>query len=133
MPSLNTLDPITVLLVDDDDQLRGLCRNSLSARGFRMLEADNGMDALLIAAQHEGTLDLLITDLAMPQITGAELGRAFNQMWPRVNVLYVSGSTWEAVGAKPPSDCVFLPKPFVLEALVKAVETCIQPPEKFTT
>ena len=122
---------ISILLVDDDDQLRGLCRNSLAAYGFRVIEAHNGLEALLMALQHEGVIDLVIIDLVMPGIGGAELGRAFKEMWPQVNVLYMSGSPREAVGAELPADCVFLQKPFGTEALEKAVGTCIQSLEKF--
>jgi two-component system cell cycle sensor histidine kinase/response regulator CckA len=132
MPSRTKLDPITILLVDDDDQLREFCRNLLAANGFRVLEADNGLEALLIATQHQGAIHLLITDLVMPRISGVKLGRAFKEIWPGVNVLYVSGSPRETVGGELPPDCAFLPKPFVPGALVKAVENCIQPPETFS-
>ena len=113
--------PMTVLLVDDDDQLRGCCRRHLTASGFAVLEADNGLEALLISVQHRGAIDVLITDLVMPGIGGMELGRAFNELWPSVNVLYVSGSSRETAGDQIPADCAFLPKPFALHALVDAI------------
>jgi DNA-binding NtrC family response regulator len=113
--------PITVLLVDDDDQLRGWCRSVLKASGFAVLEADNGLEALLTSVQHREAIDLLMTDLEMPGISGMELGRAFNELWPGVNVLYVSGSPSETVVDQLPADCAFLAKPFAPEALVAAV------------
>jgi two-component system cell cycle sensor histidine kinase/response regulator CckA len=113
--------PITVLLVDDDDQVRGFCRSLLTANGFTVLEAHNGLDALLTSVQRHGAIDLLLTDLVMPGINGVELGRTFNQLWPGVNVMYMSGSPREAVADHLPADCVFLPKPFAPDALVRTV------------
>jgi two-component system cell cycle sensor histidine kinase/response regulator CckA len=113
--------PITVLLVDDDDQVRGFCRSLLTANGFTVLEAHNGLEALLTSVQRHGAIDLLLTDLVMPGINGVELGRTFNQLWPGVNVMYMSGSPREAVADPLPADCVFLPKPFAPDALVRTV------------
>ncbi|MBZ5596158.1 MAG: response regulator [Acidobacteriia bacterium] len=120
MPSLSAFEPITILLVDDDDQLRELCRSFLADSGFRVLEADNGLEALLIAIERKGAIDLVITDLAMPQMSGAELGRVFREIFPSLNVLYMSGSPRETVGVELPADCPFLPKPFAPDALVNA-------------
>ena len=55
--------PVTVVLVDDDDQVRGFCRSLLTENGFMVLEADNGFEALLTSVQHQGAIDLLKTDL----------------------------------------------------------------------
>lgn len=118
-----------VLIVDDDNQLREVCCKFLAASGFQMLEADNGMEALLIAAQNQGAIDLVITDLAMPRISGAQLGRAFTEIWPRVNVLYLSGSPREIHESLPP-DCPFLQKPFAAEALVEAVRSYVRSREQ---
>jgi two-component system cell cycle sensor histidine kinase/response regulator CckA len=116
----------TVLLVDDDDAVRGFCRGILTASGFTVLEADNGFEALLASAQLRGAIDILITDLEMPGITGVELGRAFNQLWPSVNVLYVSGSSREIVGDQLPTDCAFLPKPFSPDALINVIGSVVR-------
>ena len=121
MQSRGESEPITVLLVDDDDQVRGFCHSLLTADGFTVLEAQNGLEALLTSVQHRGAIDLLITDLEMPGISGIELGRAFNDLWPAVNVLYISGSPRETVGDQLPADCAFLAKPFAPDALVDAV------------
>ena len=120
-------EPITVLLVDDDDQVRGFCRSLLRENSFTVLEAHDGLEALLTSIQHRGAIDLLITDLEMPGISGIELGRAFNELWPSVNVLYISGSPKETVGDQLPADCAFLPKPFAPDALVDAVGCAVVP------
>ena len=117
--------PITVLLVDDDDQVRGFCRSLLTANGFTVLEAHNGLEALLTSVQQHGAIDLLMTDLVMPGISGIELGRTFNQLWPAVNVLYMSGSGRETAGDPLPADSVFLPNPFAPDALVKAIGSAL--------
>ena len=75
MPLRRGSGPITVLLVDDDDQLRVFCRDLVMDNGFTVLEAQNGLEALLTSVQHQGAIDLLITDLEMPGISGMELGR----------------------------------------------------------
>ena len=113
--------PITVLLVDDDDQVRGLCRSLLTEKGFTVLEARNGLEALLTSIQHQGAIDLLITDLEMPRMSGLELVWAFHKFRPGVNVLYVSGSPRDTVGAQLPAGCAFLAKPFAPDALADAV------------
>jgi two-component system cell cycle sensor histidine kinase/response regulator CckA len=115
----------SVLLVDDDDAVRGFCRSILTAKGFTVLEANNGLEALLTSVQLRGAIDILITDLEMPGISGMELGRAFNELWPSVNVLYVSGSLRETVGDQLPADCAFLPKPFAPDVLVNAISSAL--------
>jgi DNA-binding NtrC family response regulator len=121
MPPRRASGPMTALLVDDDDQVRGFCRSLLTKKGVTVFEAHNGLEALLTSVQHQGAIDLLITDLVMPGISGMELGRAFNDLWPNVSVLYISASPRDTFGDQLPADCVFLAKPFAPDALVDAV------------
>jgi DNA-binding NtrC family response regulator len=116
---------ITVLLVDDDDPVRGFCRGLLAENGFTVLEANNGLEALLTSIQHQGAIDLLITDLEMPGMNGVELGWAFHEFRPGVKVLYISGSPRDTVGAQLPANCAFLAKPFAPNALADAVHTLL--------
>ena len=125
MPSRRRSDQITILLVDDDDQVRGFCRSLLTEKGFAVLEARNGLEAFLTSVQHDGAIDLLITDLEMPGISGMELGRAFTDIWPSVNVLYVSGSQSETGDDHLPAGCAFLAKPFAADALVEAIGSAL--------
>jgi two-component system, cell cycle sensor histidine kinase and response regulator CckA len=113
--------PTTVLLVDDDDQLRTFCRDCLAENGFRVLEGDNGLEALLVAANHDGAIDVLIADLEMPRIRGTQLAHVFKAMWPTISVLFISGSPVEPIRADLDSDCAFLPKPFLPDALLKTI------------
>lgn len=121
MVSTTENNPVTVLLVDDDEQLREMCRTYLAESGFRVLEAGNGLEALLIAMQWKGAIDLVVTDVAMPKINGAKLGRVFKQIWPDINILYISGTPRETVGEELPADCAFLAKPFGPDELVNAL------------
>lgn len=118
-------DPTTVLLVDDDDQLRAFCRDCLTKHGFRVLEGDNGLEAVLAAANHDGAIDVLVTDLEMPGVGGAKLARVFKALYPRMSVLYMSGSSCESIGAGLDPDCAFLPKPFLPGALLQTVEEAL--------
>jgi len=115
-------DRATVLLVDDDDLVRAFCRLSLERDGYRILEADSGMEALLITMQWKGAIDLVITDLAMPSINGAELGRALKELWPDLHVVYMSGSPDSVIARELPAGTQILPKPFAMDDLLNAVE-----------
>jgi len=126
MTPLRMLEPATILVVDDNDQLRGLCLSWLAESGFRVLEAGNGLEALLITVEHKGAVDLVITDLSMPQMSGADLGRVLEEMWPGMNMLYISGSPRETVSKELPTDCAFLPKPFARDALVNAARCLVE-------
>jgi two-component system, cell cycle sensor histidine kinase and response regulator CckA len=115
------VNPKTVLLVDDDDQLRMFCRDCLAGGGFRVLEGDSGLEALVVASDYGGAIDVLLTDVELPGISGIELGRVFSVLYPTICVLYMSGSTCESVRAELDSDGAFLPKPFLPVALLKSV------------
>jgi two-component system, cell cycle sensor histidine kinase and response regulator CckA len=121
LPTRRASGPITVLLVDDDDQVRGFCRSLLTENGLTVLEAHDGLEALLTSIQHRGAIDLLITDVAMPGISGIELGRVFNDLWASVNVLYISPSPRDTLDDRLPADCVLLAKPFAPGSLIDAV------------
>lgn len=113
-------DPVTLLIIDDDDHVRELCCRCLAGAGFRVLDADNGFDALLIAATYDGRIDLLITDVEMPQIDGPELVQAFRKLWPCTKVLFISGCN-ESGRAQLSHEAAFLAKPFSPQKLVRTV------------
>jgi two-component system cell cycle sensor histidine kinase/response regulator CckA len=87
----------TLLLVEDDALVRDLVRTVLRNEGYTILEAARGPDALAIAQRHAGTIDLLVTDVVMPQMSGRELAELLRQVRPKIKVLYMSGYTDDAV------------------------------------
>jgi DNA-binding NtrC family response regulator len=125
LPGPASVNPTTVLLVDDDDQLRTFCRDCLANNGFRVLEGDNALEALLVAWSYDGAIDVLITDLEMPGISGIELADVLKAICPTLGVLYMSGSSYESIRTELDSDCAFLPKPFLPGALLRTMEEAL--------
>jgi two-component system cell cycle sensor histidine kinase/response regulator CckA len=90
-----------VLLVDDESGMRASCRQMLVAEGYTVLEADNGFEALILAAQRRGEVDLLLTDVALPGISGARLANAFELLWPGVPVMYLADEATPSAQTRP--------------------------------
>jgi two-component system cell cycle sensor histidine kinase/response regulator CckA len=113
----------TILLVEDDPQVRSLTRTMLAHLGYRVLEAESADEALGIAAGHEGALDLLLTDLVMPGTSGTDLARQLQTIRPGLRVLYMSGYTDSGVidQGMLTSDTPFIQKPFIRATLSRAV------------
>jgi len=113
----------TVFIVEDDDNLRKLTRTVLKRKGYKILEAENGKDALRISEAHEGRIDLMITDVVMPKIGGKELAERLQPLYPQMKVIYMSGYTDDAIvqhGVLEPG-LNFLEKPFTPEGLTHKV------------
>ena len=87
----------TILIVEDDDGLRKFAQTVLRKSGYKVLEAENGEDALRISAAHDGSIDLLITDVVMPKMGGKEIAKRLQSLYPRMKVLYMSGYTGNAI------------------------------------
>jgi PAS domain S-box-containing protein len=109
----------TILLVEDEVNLRRLARQYLETQGYKILEADDGAAALQIAAGYRATIDLLLTDVIMPGMNGRELAASIAASRPDVRVLYMSGYTENAIGHNGLLDAGInlLQKPFSLPAL----------------
>ena len=119
----------TVLLVEDERGVRHLARDVLGRYGYRVLEAGDGSEALRLAASHEGSIDLLLTDVVMPGMSGAELAERFLALRPGVRVLFASGYASDAVMRHGITDGVpFLQKPFEPDELVRRVRELIERP-----
>ena len=98
-------------------------------KGYRVLAAPSGADALRLAAKHEGRLDLLLTDVVMPGMTGPELAGQFLSQFPRTRILYMSGYTDDAIekhGVRGRTVRV-LQKPFTHESLAQSVREALGP------
>jgi CheY-like chemotaxis protein len=122
----------TILLVEDEPGLRRLAERALSALGYRLLVAGSGEEALRAAAGHPGPIHLLLTDLVMPGMGGAELAAALRSLRPRLRVLFMSGY---AEGSALPGDengnppQIHLVKPFALSKLGQVVREALDADE----
>jgi len=113
----------TVLLVEDLDSVRALSEAVLARRGYRVLAASSGEEALRLAEGHPGTIHLLVTDVVMPRMTGPELSTRLAALRPGIKVLFMSGYTDGAIvehGLLPPGS-EFLQKPATPDALLEKV------------
>jgi two-component system cell cycle sensor histidine kinase/response regulator CckA len=120
----------TVLLVEDEDEVRAAVCESLQIRGYMVLKARHGKEAVMICRRHQGPIHLLLTDVVMPQMTGPELVQRVSPLRPEMKVLYVSGYTSDALKQRnlmEPSTA-FLQKPFTPDALVRQVRAVLDTP-----
>ncbi|MCH9038749.1 MAG: response regulator [Chloroflexi bacterium] len=123
----------TVLLVEDEEQVRELAARVLRQQGYTVLQASNGVEALSIASRHaDGEIDLLLTDVVMPLIGGRELSIKLRDIHPNVRVIYTSGYTDEAVirhgMLKPGTD--FVQKPYSLAGLTQKIRSVLDEPRE---
>ena len=118
----------TVLIVEDDDQLRRLTHRALAGAGYVVLEADRGRHALEVARRHLGPIDLLLTDLVMPDTNGRKLAETLRASRPDMRVLYMSGYPDRAIvnnGMLGVGDA-YLAKPFTTEAIGRKVREMLE-------
>jgi PAS domain S-box-containing protein len=125
----------TILLVEDEANLRYLARQFLEKQGYRVIDAADGAVAMQIAVAHEGVIHLLLTDVIMPGMNGRELAQRISEIRPNVKVLYMSGYTENVIGHNGTLDAGvrLLQKPFTLRDLKSKVREVIDstpfPPE----
>jgi signal transduction histidine kinase len=116
----------TVLLVEDETPVRKLILQVLRGGGHHALEAANGDEALALSARHTGPIDLLVTDVVMPGMTGPELVAKLRRARPSIAVLYLSGYDSELIGKEDlESTASFLPKPFSPRALLNRIDALL--------
>jgi PAS domain S-box-containing protein len=122
----------TVLLAEDEEPVRQMIRIILEMGGYRVLEASGGEEALTLYEQHEGQIDLIMTDVVMPGISGRELAQSLETLHPDIRVLYMSGYTDDAIVRHGLLDqeIAFLQKPFTPDALMRKVREVLDAPPK---
>ena len=119
------LAPVSVLVIDDDPDVRGFIVTSLEEQGYRVREASDGREGL--AALERETPDLVVLDFIMPGLSGADVARQIRARHPHQPILFVSGySETEAVKRTAP-EAPLLAKPFRADALHKAVRGALTP------
>jgi len=119
----------TVLVVDDEEDLRDAIRRMLERRGFATLTAGDQAEAEAVCREHEGAIDVLLTDLTLPGASGGEVARMIQSMRPELRVVYVSGLPREAAvdnGLVGP-DATLVQKPFTSERLAAEIRRALHP------
>ena len=115
----------TIVVVEDQCQIRELTCEILRDHGYTVLEAADGLEAFEMLTSHTGTVDLLLTDWWMPRMDGSELCRRLSGIHPETRVLVMSGS----LDGEPRPDIAFLQKPFTLQRLIRVVDELLCPCE----
>jgi len=113
----------TVLIVEDEEMVLNLAARLLESYGYDVLAAGSGSDALAVVEQHEGTIDLLLTDVVMPMMNGAELADALTEKRPGLKVLFTSGYTQDVIAKHGVlgEGVHFIAKPYSLDSLAAKV------------
>jgi CheY-like chemotaxis protein len=122
----------TVLLVEDDDQLRHLASQILRSQGYKVLEAESGAEALLISHRHPGPIQLMLTDVVMPGMNGYALAEQLKSSRPDTAVQFMSGYQGDAIwnhGSVPPDTSMVI-KPFTPERLLQGVREALDTRER---
>jgi len=114
----------TILLVEDEEGLRTLNARGLSSRGYTVLEAGNGVEAMEVLEKRGGDVDLVVSDVVMPEMDGPTLLKEMRKRNPELKIIFVSGYAEDAFQKHLPEhgQFAFLPKPFTLKQLVAAVK-----------
>lgn len=119
----------TILVVEDEPAIRTLIGRMLAGAGNELLVARNGDEALTMARQHAGVIDLLLTDVVMPRMNGFELGELIASVHPETNMLFVSGYANDSPAMRSglrTAGRVFLLKPFTRVALLGKIRDVLQ-------
>ena len=127
-PSEHAADRSLLLLVEDDPSLRALIVSVLEDGGYEVLQASNGLDAIELAERHRGQIDLLLTDIVMPGLSGPELAQRLRGLRPGLEVLFLSGyndSRLVSRGVKQ-ANVNLLIKPFTPAELVGRVHDLLE-------
>jgi two-component system, cell cycle sensor histidine kinase and response regulator CckA len=119
----------TILLVEDEEGLRSLNARGLRSRGYSVIEASNGIEAMEALDQKNGAVDLVVSDVVMPEMDGPTLLKTMRGRNPDLKIIFVSGYAEDAFEKSLPENqqFAFLPKPFTLSQLVAAVKETMTP------
>ncbi len=117
----------TILLVEDEEMLRKLAHQTLTMYGYHVLDAPNGDAALFVCKQHEGPIQLLLTDVIMPGMSGREVAGRLLDLRPETRVLFMSGYTDDAIVHQGVLDeaANFIQKPFAPDSLARKVRVVL--------
>ncbi|SFJ42900.1 PAS domain S-box protein [Planctomicrobium piriforme] len=130
IPAVEIRGVETVLLVEDEPGVRALSQHILTSHGFQVLTASNGQEAIAVAAKYPGRIDLLVTDVVMPELGGGKLAEQLHRQRPEIRVLFTSGYADDAVVRHGVLHELvsFLPKPFTPLALALKAREVLDAP-----
>jgi hypothetical protein len=119
------------LVVEDEDSLRESICEFLRGLGYTVLSAESGQRALAISQQHAGAIDLLVSDVVMPRMSGGELSQLLEAQRPQLKTVFMSGYSDDAVVRHGVTEAgvLFLQKPFSLSLLARKVRTALESPK----
>jgi CheY-like chemotaxis protein len=116
----------TILLVEDEPNLRKVVKKVLQKHDYRVLEASMGPEALRVFEENKGDINLLLTDMVMPQgMNGKELADRLKERQPTLKVIYTSGYCPEALEKELDKKTLFLAKPYAADHLARVVRGCL--------
>jgi PAS domain S-box-containing protein len=120
----------SVLVVEDDPAIRSHTSRALQGRGYSVLEAESGREALRLAEEYDGPIDLVITDIVMPEMSGRKLAESLRAVHPAARVLFMSGFTMDEVVRQGlvDADAKFIEKPFTSDYLARKVREVLDEP-----
>jgi two-component system, cell cycle sensor histidine kinase and response regulator CckA len=118
----------TVLLVEDEEAVRSFAARALGQRGYHVLEASTGTEALEVFANYDGEVDLVVSDVVMPEMDGPTLMKQLRADHPHLKIIFISGYAEDAFKKNLPAneEFMFLQKPFDLKELAAAVKAALQ-------
>ena len=117
-----------LLVVEDERAFRDLLHEGLQSKGYQVLVAANGVEALQVAEEYKGSISVLITDVIMPEMSGPELAKNLKKVRPNTEVLYMSGYTDDKLGSISESDgeLTLIQKPFYIDDLVQKIQEILR-------
>jgi CheY-like chemotaxis protein len=117
----------TILIVEDEEEVRKLTAKILEMQGYRILETCNGDDALLACERRKGPIHLMLADIVMPGMSGSELAKLLEPLYPEIKILYMSGYTDNAIVRHGVLEkgVNYIQKPFTMEALARKVRVVL--------
>jgi PAS domain S-box-containing protein len=129
-PPVHVVARETILVVEDDDDLRDVVERILANNGYQVITAGSGQEAIEAAREHDGHIDLLLTDVVMPQMQGNELARLIAADRPELRVLFMSGYAQHALGASGTLEpgSILLEKPFTEPTVLALVRRILEAP-----
>ncbi|HVR96517.1 MAG TPA: response regulator, partial [Thermoanaerobaculia bacterium] len=119
----------TILLVEDEDEVRAVLHQILVGKGYRVLQAGSGEEALVISRLHRGAVHLLLSDVTMPEMKGPELAQRLRSERPATRVVFMSGYNDERLSDGGPGSPVCLQKPFSPQLLNETVRSVLDEAE----